>query len=82
MFCYDGPGTGYESHWELYIGQTAAVFKKWSGDSNWIAVDINDDKTRTDCCWVESRKGTLNVSLDEIEGTSILPDRMDCSAIK
>ena len=82
MFCYDGPGTGYEFHWELYIGQTAAIFRKWAGDSNWIAVDINDDTTRTDCCWVESRKGTSNVSLDKIETTSIVPDRMNCSAIK
>jgi serine/threonine protein kinase len=82
MFCYDGPGTGYESHWELYIGQTTAVFAKWAGASNWLVVDIDDDRTRTDCCWVESHKGTLNVSLDEIKSTSILPDRMNCSALK
>ena len=83
MFCYDGPGTSYDTHWELYVGQTAEVFAKWSGNSDWLAVDINEpDKTRTDCCWVRSSNGTLNVSLDEIKTTSIVPDRMDCSAVK
>jgi len=82
MFCYDGPATTYETHWELYAGQTAAVLAKWSGDAGWLAVDINDSGTRTDCCWVESHKGTLNVSLDQIKSTSIVPDRMNCSALK
>jgi hypothetical protein len=83
MFCYDGPGTSYDTHWELYVGQTAEVFAKWSGNSDWLVVDINEPaQTRTDCCWVRSSNGTLNVSLDEIETTSIVPDRMDCSPVK
>jgi len=83
MLCYDGPGTSYDTHWELYVGQTAEVFAQWSSDSNWLVVDINEpDKTRTDCCWVESKKGTLNVNLDQIKSTSAIPDRMNCSTIK
>jgi hypothetical protein len=82
-FCYDGPGTGYDHHWELYIGQIAEVFAKWSGNPDWLVVDINEPAlTRTDCCWVNSSKGTLNVTLDQIESTGIVPDRMDCSALE
>jgi serine/threonine protein kinase len=83
MFCYDGPATSYETHWELYTGQTAEVFAKWSADPNWLVLDINaPDETRTDCCWVLSSNGTLNVSLDEIKSTSTVPDRLDCSAVQ
>jgi hypothetical protein len=83
QYCYDGPSTSYETHWDFGAGDTVPVFGKWYLDPNWLLVDVNfPDFTRTDCCWVESRKGTLNVSLDEIKSISIVPDRMDCSVIK
>jgi hypothetical protein len=82
-FCYDGPSTSYEAHWDFATGDTVPVLAKWSGDPNWLLVDIDFPAlTRTDCCWVMSSNGTLNVSLDELKTTSIVPDRLDCSAVQ
>ena len=81
MFCRDGPGTNYGHHWQLNAGETVPVLAKWFGNSNWLLVDINNSATRTDCCWV-SGSGQLNVSLDVIKSTKIIPNRMDCSAVR
>jgi hypothetical protein len=83
LFCREGPSTSYEIPWQLEIGQTVLVLAKWSGDSNWLLVEINEPaKTRTQCCWVSGSNGTLNVSLKQIKTTNIVPDRMDCDSVR
>jgi hypothetical protein len=81
MLCREGPSTTYVDRWQVLAGETVQVLAQWYQDSNWLLVDVEPPptETRTDCCWV-SGSGTLNVSLDQIQTISFLPDRMDCSS--
>jgi hypothetical protein len=83
MLCREGPGTEYIDRWQLTVGEIVQVLAQWQGDSNWLLVDINvpATATRTDCCWVGG-EGTLSVSLSQIKTINLLPDRLDCSAVK
>jgi serine/threonine-protein kinase len=83
MLCREGPSTDYVDRWQVLAGETVQVLAQWYQDSNWLLVDVDPPptETRTDCCWVGG-SGTLNVSLDQIETISFLPDRLDCSALK
>lgn len=83
MLCREGPSTTYVDRWQVLAGETVKVLAQWYQDSNWLLVDVDPpaSETRTDCCWVGG-EGTLNISLDEIQSISFLPDRMDCSAFK
>lgn len=83
MLCREGPSTTYTDRWQVLAGETVQVLAQWYQDSNWLLVDVDPPptETRTDCCWVGG-DGTLNVSLDQIQSISFLPDRMDCSSLK
>jgi serine/threonine-protein kinase len=81
MYCRDGPAQNYDSHWQLNAGETAPVLAKWYADPSWLLVGINNSATRTQCCWVGG-SGQLNVSLDTIQSTHLIPNRMDCSAFR
>jgi hypothetical protein len=82
MYCRDGPSSSYETHYDFHAGEIIPVIGKWYLNSDWLLVDIDVPQvTRTDCCWVGGN-GTLNVSLDQIKSITIIPDRLDCSAVK
>jgi hypothetical protein len=81
MFCREEPNPNANSPWQLEEGEKVPVLAKWSRSSEWLLVDINSPKTRTDCCWVGGN-GLLNVSLDSIKSIDFFPDRMDCSSVR
>ncbi len=81
MFCREGPGTQYDPPWQLNAGDRVPVIGYWYRDSSWLLVDINDSRTRTDCCWVRGN-GSLNVNRDQLNPISTIPDRMNCSSVR
>lgn len=76
MFCRQGPDTFYEAHYTLGEGKTVPVLAKWV-NNDWLLVSINDESTRTKCCWVGG-EGNLNVSLSTLKSINFLPDRIAC----
>lgn len=76
MYCRSGPGSDYEAHYSVKVGQALSVLARW--ENGWLLLGINDPaKTRTRCCWVGA-DGALNVSLSSIPLIDYLPDRINC----
>jgi serine/threonine protein kinase len=82
-YCRDLPSSDADTHVDFVVGVTWPVIGKIVVDSGmWILLDVEVEGTRTDCCWVSSDLGTLNVSLNEVRTVPFIPDRLDCSALK
>jgi len=75
QYCRDDPGTGFEAHHSIYVGQTFPVLAQ-SG-TGWYLLGIDDPSTRTKCCWVGG-DGDLNVSLSSIQIINYHVDRISC----
>jgi len=81
MLCREEPNINANDPWQLNAGETVLVLAKWSENSDWLLVEINDPGTRTDCCWVGGT-GSLNVNPSSIKSISFFPNRLDCSSVR